>query len=85
MDLYGDIDGCLGVIKMNKEHNYNMLTPNFINEIQRGIQSMDADQIVSTIFMAPHRGKMWSNGTDFRALAQMQKEGSADAIAAYFT
>lgn len=60
-----------------------MLTPSFIDEVNRGIASMEVNQNVSTIYMAPHLGQMFSNGTDFRTLAFMQKEGSDNAIADY--
>jgi len=54
--MNGEIDGCMGVIHLNKEYQYNMLTPSFINEINRGIASLDVNQIVSTIYMAPQLG-----------------------------
>jgi enoyl-CoA hydratase/carnithine racemase len=82
--MHGELDGCLGVIKLNKEHNYNILSPNFAAEVTRGIASMEVNQTVSSIIMLPQLGQMFSNGTDFRLLAKMQQEGSKDAIAAYF-
>lgn len=33
--------------------------------------------------MAPQLGQMFSNGTDFKLLAKMQKEGAEDAITKY--
>lgn len=83
--MNGQIDGCMGVIRLNKEYQYNMLTPSFINEINRGIISLDVNEIISTIVMLPQKGQEFSNGTDFKALAQMQKEGSTDAITSYLT
>ncbi len=30
-DLYGEIDGNLGIVRMNREHRYNQLTANMID------------------------------------------------------
>ena len=65
------------------EHYYNVLSPYFIGEINRGISSMDLNQNVSTVYMAPQKGEMFSNGTDFKLLAKMQKEGADEAISKY--
>jgi hypothetical protein len=56
LDSTGNYDGCLGIINMNMEHNYNLLTPTFINEINRGLATMDITQTVSTVYMAPQLG-----------------------------
>jgi hypothetical protein len=54
--MHGDLDGCLGIIKLNKEHLYNLLNPAFATEITRGIDSMEVNQTVSSILMMPQLG-----------------------------
>lgn len=36
---------------MNKEHRYNTLTSNLIENIDRGVETMDIDHIVTTIYL----------------------------------
>ena len=68
---------------MNKEHHFNLLTPNYCDEVTRGINSMYQNSNISTILMKTHFGKQFCNGTDFKALSMMAKEGSTDAICDY--
>ena len=46
LNMYGQVDGNLGVLKMNREHRYNSLTPNMIENISRGVETMNIDHII---------------------------------------
>jgi enoyl-CoA hydratase/carnithine racemase len=69
---------------MNKEHRYNMLTPGFINELRRGVETHNIDNDRDVIYMAPRQGEHFSIGTDFRMISHMKKEENYDKIAEYF-
>jgi enoyl-CoA hydratase/carnithine racemase len=60
-----------------------MLTPNFIKNIRRSLETLNLDQIVKVIYMTGGKGEQFSNGTDFRTLLHYKKEGSDAKIAAY--
>jgi len=51
LDVYGQLDGNLGVVQMNREHRYNTLTPNMIQNIVRGVDTIDNDHIATTIYL----------------------------------
>ena len=75
-DVHCKIDGRLGVVFLNKEHRFNTLSPSFAREVSRGIGSMYEDRLTKAIYITSHNGKHWSNGTDFRTMLAMKKEGS---------
>ena len=75
-DVYTQISGRTGIIFMNKEHRYNTLSPGFCEEVSRGVSSMYEDRLTRATIMMPEKGKHWSNGTDFRTILHMKKEGS---------
>ena len=83
LDLYGYRDGNLGVLRMNREHRFNTLTPNMIENVSRGVETMDVDNIVTTIYLGTEKHEHFSNGTDFRTIAHMKKEDSHDRIKEY--
>ena len=82
-DVYGKSDGSLGSVFMNREHRYNMLSPNMIKEVIRGVETMNTDHVVDVIFLTTAKGQHWSIGTDFRTIAHMKKEGASARVAAY--
>lgn len=43
LNLYGEYDGNLGVVKMNREHRYNTLTDAMITDITRGVDTFNND------------------------------------------
>lgn len=45
--------GHLGILKMNREHRYNTLTPNYVKELKRAVNTMDIDDNVKLIYMRP--------------------------------
>jgi enoyl-CoA hydratase/carnithine racemase len=59
------------------------LTPNYIKNIRRSIETLNLDQVVKVIYMTGGRGEHFSNGTDFRTLLHYKKEGQEEKIAAY--
>ena len=68
---------------MNKEHKNNLLTPGFIHEISRGVESMNQDQQARVIYLSSQKHENWSNGTDFRTIRHMRQEENFDRIADY--
>lgn len=81
--MHGFTIGRLGVVRLNKEHRFNTLSPSFCEEFSRGIGSMYEDRVTKAIYVSPAEGKHWSNGTDFRTMLAMKKEGSHDRLAQY--
>jgi len=73
----------VGFLRLNREHRHNMLTPNYIKNIRRSLETLNLDQIVKVIYMTGGKGEQFSNGTDFRTLLHYKKEGSDAKIAAY--
>ena len=57
LDVYGQDDGHLGVVKMNREHRYNTLTPSLISEIIRGVDSFDNDDLKHLIYLSTEKGE----------------------------
>lgn len=81
--MYGKHIGRLGVLFMNKEHRFNTLSPSFSHEVSRGIGSMYEDRLTRAIFISTAKGKHWSNGTDFRTMLHMKKEGNYERLSEY--
>ena len=55
-DVYGKTDASLGSVFMNREHRYDMLSPNFITEVVRGVETMNIDHMVDCIFLTTAKG-----------------------------
>ena len=82
-DVHGRAEGRLGILNLNKEHRYNVLSPSFAHEVSRGIGSFYEDRLTKAIMVQPDQGKQWSNGTDFRTMLGMKKEENYDALGNY--
>jgi enoyl-CoA hydratase/carnithine racemase len=82
-DVYGKTRGSLGTVTLNREHRYNMLSPNFIEEVTRGVETMNIDHNVDVIYLTTAKGQHFSIGTDFRTIAHMKKEGAYTRVASY--
>ena len=54
-----------------------------MDQIHRGIETMDNDHIVNVIYLASHKHEHFCNGTDFRSLVHMKKEDNFEAMRAY--
>ena len=80
LNVYGQLDGNLGVVQMNREHRFNTLTPNMIQNIVRGVETMDNDHIATTIYLGSAEQEHFSNGTDFRTIVHMKKEDNFGRI-----
>lgn len=48
--------GNVGIIKMNKEHRQNLLTPGFAVELKRAVDSMYHDHSVEIIYLTGNKG-----------------------------
>jgi enoyl-CoA hydratase len=82
-DMYGRFISHCGILKMNKEHKYNTLSPGFIDEVYRGVESMNQDRQARVIYLSSRKHEQWSNGTDFKHMRHMSKEENFDQVAAY--
>ena len=67
-DIQGKQLGGLGIVNMNREHRFNTLTPNFLRQVARGVETMHIDHTVNVIYLAAKEGKHFCNGTDFRTM-----------------
>jgi enoyl-CoA hydratase/carnithine racemase len=76
-----DLRQNVGILKMNREHRYNTLTPNYIKGLRRGIESLNIDDNVLSIYIAPEKGEHFCNGTDFRTLVHYKNENAPEKIA----
>ena len=45
-DVVGTKKGQLGVLKLNKEHRHNILTPTLLAQLERGLKTMEIDHTV---------------------------------------
>lgn len=68
---------------MNKEHRFNTLTPKFIRQVARGVDTMYIDHSVSVIYLTTANGEHFSNGTDFRTMLHYHNEGKEEELAKY--
>ena len=68
---------------MNQEHRNNLLTPTFLGQIERGLESMAIDHSVSVIQLSSSKNQNFSNGTDFRTILHHVKSGESKAAADY--
>lgn len=67
-DITAKQRGNVGIVRMNREHRHNTLTPNFARQVKRGVESMYLDHSVNLIYLTATEGRHFSNGTDFRTL-----------------
>lgn len=73
----------MGILKMNREHRYNTLTPNYVKELKRAVDTMDIDDNIKMIYMVPQKGEHFSNGTDFRTILHYKEQNDMTAITDY--
>ena len=73
----------MGFLKLNREHRYNTLTPNYIKNIRRSLETLNNDEIVKLIYMSGAQGEHFSNGTDFRTIMHYKKQSDMPKIAQY--
>lgn len=73
----------VGILRMNREHRFNSLTPGFISQVSRGVETMDLDHSVKLIYLTTAEGKHFSNGSDFRTMLHMKTEGKDEKLANY--
>jgi len=41
-----------GIMKMNREHRYNTLTPNYVRDVKRGIETLNMDEAAKVIVLS---------------------------------
>ena len=70
-DIIGKSIGGVGIVKLNKEHRNNLLTPQFIKQVARGVETMNIDHFVKLIYITTSQGQQFSNGTDFRTILSL--------------
>ena len=85
LDVQGIIRGPVGVVRLNREHRHNMLTPNFIKQIKRGVESFNLDHSIKLIYLTATQGQNFSNGTDFRTLMHYRAENEHEKLVQYLT
>ena len=83
LNLFAEMDGPLGVVKINREHRMNTLSPTLVQDINRGVESVYQDHISHVIYLGTEKGLHFCNGSDFRTLANMNREGAHDRIQEY--
>ena len=67
-DIQARLRSSVGILRMNREHRFNTLTPSFASQVHRGVTSMELDHSVSLIYLTTAEGQHFSNGTDFRTM-----------------
>ncbi len=68
---------------MNREHRHNSLTPNYIKNIGRSLDTLNEDEVVKIIYMTGGKGEHFSNGTDFRTLLHYKTNNAPAKVASY--
>mgnify|MGYP002396387885 CR=1 FL=1 len=71
-DIQARLRNSVGIVRMNKEHRFNTLTPNFVSQVARGVETMELDHTVALIYLTTVEGQHFSNGTDFRTVLHYQ-------------
>lgn len=61
-------------MKMNREHRYNTLTPNYVRDVKRGIETLNLDEAAKVIVLSTQNGEHFCQGTDFRTIMHYKKE-----------
>lgn len=82
-NLFVEPDKLLGVVKMNREHRYNLLTEGMISDISRGLESQYNNHHAHVIYWTSAKNQHWCNGTDFKTIAHMKKEDAHGRIQKY--
>jgi len=83
LDIQGSLRGGVGVVRLNREHRNNILTPHFTKQVARGVESMSLDHSVKLIYLTTPEGQHFSNGTDFRTMLHYKAEGKDEKVAEY--
>lgn len=82
-DIQAKLKSSVGVLRMNREHRFNTLTPGFASQVSRGVETMDMDHTVKLIYLTTAEGKHFSNGTDFRTMLHLRADGKDEKVASY--
>lgn len=82
-DIQAKLRSSVGIIRMNREHRFNTLTPGFVSQVARGVETMNLDHSVSLIYLTTAEGQHFCNGTDFRTMLHYQKSGKQEQVASY--
>ncbi len=56
----------IGVVSMNKEFKYNILSKAFIDEITRSLMTLEVEEGTKFVFLDSYHGEVLSHGTDVR-------------------
>ena len=75
--------GGAGLVRMNKEHRFNILTPHLASQVSRGVKSMDMDHTVEVIFLGGRKGQQFTNGTDFKTLLYLRDNKGPEEAASF--
>jgi enoyl-CoA hydratase/carnithine racemase len=68
---------------LNREHRFNTLTPNYLKNISRSLETLNVDECVKVIYLTGNKGEHFSNGTDFRTLLHHKTSAQPHLIASY--
>lgn len=80
-DVQASLMGALGVVRLNREHRNNLLTPGFVKQVTRGVETMYVDHSVRVIYLGTAEGQHFSSGTDFRTMLRFKEEGQHEKLA----
>jgi enoyl-CoA hydratase/carnithine racemase len=83
LDTQASIRHHVGFLRLNREHRHNTLTPNYIKNIRRSLDTLNVDEIVKVIYMTGGKGEHFSNGTDFRTLLHYKTSDAPAKVASY--
>lgn len=50
-DIIGNSFAGVGIVKMNKEYRNNLLTPQYVKQVARGVETMNIDHFVKLIYL----------------------------------
>jgi enoyl-CoA hydratase/carnithine racemase len=83
LDTQASIKHHVGFLRLNREHRHNSLTPNYIKNIGRSLDTLNEDEVVKIIYMTGGKGEHFSNGTDFRTLLHYKTNNAPAKVASY--
>jgi enoyl-CoA hydratase/carnithine racemase len=82
-DVQAHTSNGVGIVRLNREHRNNMLTPKFVNQVRRGVETFYFDHSVKVIYLTTVQGEQFSNGTDFRTMLHYKAENKVEYLAKY--
>jgi enoyl-CoA hydratase/carnithine racemase len=68
---------------LNREHRFNTLSPHFIHQFKRSLETLNVDEEAKIILLTTMKGEHFSNGTDFRTIMHYKTNNEEQNLLQY--